>query len=79
MQIKDVRPESFIFQLRCDRCGLEAQHNVGDGFNNFLQIAFDAAWGSDLRDGNRIEVDLCHECVKATLGPWLRVSTSAGN
>lgn len=79
MRVKDVRPESFVSQLRCDRCGAEAQHNVGDGFNNFLQIGFDASWGSDLGDGNRIDVDLCHACLKATLGPWLRISPSGWN
>ncbi len=76
MRIHDVRPEAFVFQLRCDRCGAEAQHNVGDGFNNFVQIGFDASWGSQLGDGNRVDVDLCHGCLKETLGPWLRLSLS---
>lgn len=73
MQIKDVRPESFTCQIRCDRCDAEAQHNVGDGFNNFLSIGFDASWGSVIGDGTRVEVDLCHVCLKETLGPWLRI------
>ena len=74
MRIFDVRPEAFVAQLRCDRCGAEAQYNVDDGFNNFVQIGFDAGFGSDLSDGNRIDVDLCHACLKTALGPWLRVS-----
>ncbi len=76
MRIMDVKPEAFVAQLRCDRCGAEAQHNDGDGFNNFVQIGFDAAWGSEMGDGNRIDVDLCHACLKATIGPWLRVASS---
>jgi hypothetical protein len=48
MRIMDAKPEAFVAQLRCDRCGVEAQYNVNDGFNNFVQIGFDAAWGSDL-------------------------------
>jgi hypothetical protein len=64
MRIHDVRPESFVFQLRCDRCGVEAQYNVHDGFNNFVQIGFDASWGSQLGDGNRIDIDLCHGCLR---------------
>lgn len=36
MRIKDVKPLSFVAQLRCDRCGTEAQHNDGGGFNKFL-------------------------------------------
>lgn len=79
MRTRDVRPESFVFQLRCDRCGAEAQHNVDDGFNNFVQIGFDASWGSQLGDGNRVDIDLCHGCLKETLGPWLRVSASKWN
>ena len=76
MQIKDVRPEPFTFQIRCDRCGAEAQYNVDDGFNNFLSIGFDASWGSALGDGTRVEIDICHACLKQTLGPWLRLSLS---
>lgn len=77
MRIKYVRPQSFVFQLRCDRCGAEAQHNIDDGFNNFLQIEFDASRGSDLGDGNHVELDICHACLKETLGQWLRVSPAA--
>lgn len=77
MRIKDVRPQPFVFQLRCDRCGAEAQHDVDDGFNNFLQIEFDASWGSDLGDGNHVELDICHACLQETLGQWLRVSPAA--
>ena len=75
MRINDVRPESFVFQLRCDRCGTEAQYNIGDGFNNFVQIGFDATEGSQLGNGSRVDVDLCHDCLKETLGPWLRLSS----
>jgi hypothetical protein len=77
MRIKDVRPRSFVFQLRCDRCDAEAQYNDGDGFNNFLQIEFDASWGSALGDGSHVELDICHGCLKETFGPWLRVSPAA--
>jgi hypothetical protein len=79
MQIRDVRPQPFVFQLRCDRCGAEAQHNVDNGFNDFVSVGFDAGWGSSLGDGNRIDLDLCHGCLKETLGPWLRVSKSSAN
>lgn len=76
MRIMDVKPAAFVSQLRCDRCGVEAQHNEGNGFNNFVQIGFDAGWGSELGDGNRIDIDLCHGCLKAALGAWLRISSS---
>jgi len=79
MRIMDVKPEAFVAQLRCDRCGVLAQYNVEDGFNNFVQIDFDTARGSDLGDGNHVDVDLCHACLKTTLGAWLRVSASTWN
>ena len=79
MRISRTRAVSYTSQLRCDRCGAEGQHDVGDGLNNFLQIGFDTSWGSDLGDGNRVDVDLCHSCVKETLGPWLRIEISGWN
>lgn len=78
MRIKDVQPQSFVAELRCDRCGAEAQHDADSGFNNFLQIEFDAGYGSDLGDGNLVELDICHACLRKTLGPCLRVSPAAG-
>lgn len=77
MKIKEVRPQSFVSKLKCDRCGAEAQHDAGDGFNNILQIELDTSWGSALGDGNHVEVDMCHECLKDTLGAWLRVTPAA--
>lgn len=74
MRIPDVRPQTFTAQLRCDRCGVLAQHNVDIGFNNFVQIGFDAGYGSDIGDGTRVDIDLCHGCLKDTLGPWLRLA-----
>lgn len=77
MRIKEVKPAYFVSQMRCDRCGAEARHDEEDGFNNFLQIEFDSSWGSSIGDGIHVEVDLCHACLKQTLGPWLRLSDSA--
>jgi len=79
MRIPDVRPQAFTAQLRCDRCGVLAQHNVDIGFNNFLQIGFDAGYGSDIGDGTRVDLDLCHRCLTETLGPWLRLARTHGN
>lgn len=77
MRVHDVRPVPYVTQIRCDRCGREARHDQDDGFNNFLQIEFDASWGSAIGDGKHVELDLCHACLKDTLGPWLR-TTEAG-
>ena len=67
----------MVAQLICDRFAAQALHDEGDGLNNFLQLGFDVGWGSALGDGTRVDIDLCHSCLKETLGPWLRLSTSA--
>ncbi len=36
MKKLDIRPESFVSELQCDRCGAQALHNEDEGFNNFL-------------------------------------------
>jgi len=46
MRTTDVKPTSFVSELCCDRCGTKVKHDEADGFNNFLQIEFDASWGS---------------------------------
>lgn len=73
MQIKDVRPESFTKQIRCDRCGRLSE--LGDvEFHESASIELKAGYGSIFGDGNDVQVDLCQHCLKDTLGPWLRVS-----
>ena len=72
MQIKDVRPEPYTKQLRCDRCGLLS--DAGDvEFPEFASIDMRAGYGSIFGDGNDVQIDLCQHCVKAVLGGWLRV------
>lgn len=72
-RLLDVQPKSYVKQLTCDRCGRTA--SVDDiEFHSFVSLDFDCTWGSALGDGNHIDLDLCHDCVKVVLGPWLRIS-----
>lgn len=75
MKIKDVRPQSYVKQLRCDRCSRMAEDGETE-FYEFTSIEYKAGYGSILGDGNMIEIDLCQHCLKETLGPWLRVTES---
>lgn len=61
--------------ITCDRCGHVAQRD-GEGFENFVNLDFESGWSSAFGDGQHVEADLCHACVKDLLGPWLRVSDS---
>lgn len=72
-KMMDVRPQAFCKQIRCDRCEREASAEDHE-FHLFTSLEIDATWGSELGDGNHVEVDLCHSCIKDVLGPWLRVS-----
>lgn len=72
MQLKGIEAVSVVDQIRCDRCGKEV-HSNESGFEQMTSIGFDAGYGSIFGDGNRVEVDLCEPCLRATLGTWLRV------
>lgn len=78
MQLKDVRPESFVKQIRCDRCGSLCELGEVE-FHEFVSIDLKAGYASIFGDGNDIQVDLCQCCLRLTLGPWLRVSGPAAN
>lgn len=73
MKIKDVRPQSFVKMLRCDRCGREAEDGESEFFE-FTSVDYKTGYGSILGDQNQVEIDLCQHCLKETLGPWLRIT-----
>lgn len=74
MQTKGIRMSSVVDQILCDRCGKEVHRDETD-FEKMTSIGFDAGYGSIFGDGNRVEIDLCEPCLRATLGTWLRVRT----
>ncbi len=73
MKIKDVRPQAYVKQLRCDRCDRVAEDGEFE-FYEFTSVEYKAGYGSILGDENLVEIDLCQHCLKETLGPWLRVT-----
>jgi len=73
MQIYDVRPESFVKQIRCDRCGLLSELGEAE-FQEYVSIDLKVGYASIFGDGNDVQVDLCQHCLRTTLGRWLRVS-----
>lgn len=72
MQLKGIEPVSVVDQINCDRCDKEI-HRTDSDFEQMTSIGFDAGYGSIFGDGNRVEIDLCELCLRATLGTWLRV------
>lgn len=75
-RLLDVEPRSFVKQLTCDKCGATASSEEHE-FHNFVSLDFDCNWGSAFGDGRHVDLDLCHECVKDLLLPFLRI-TDAG-
>ena len=76
MQLKIMETVSVMHQIRCDRCGKEAERGEM-GFTQMTSVGFNAGYDSIFGDGNRVEVDLCDPCLRDTLGAWLRVKTPA--
>jgi hypothetical protein len=76
MQYTVIEPVSVVHQIRCDRCGKEAERGE-IGFTQMRSLGFDTGYGSVFGDGSRVELDLCESCLRETLGAWLRVTTPA--
>lgn len=75
MQIKDVRPQSFVKQIRCDRC--ERLSELGEmEFEEYVSLDHKAGYASVFGDGNQVQIDLCQHCVKELLGQWLRIASA---
>ena len=77
MQLNTIETVSVVHQIRCDRCGKQAQRGE-PGFAEMRSIGFDAGYGSIFGDGNRVDLDLCDPCLRETLGTWLRVTPPSG-
>ena len=75
MQIKDVRPESFVKQIRCDRCDRLADMSEAE-FQEFVSIDLTVGYASIFGDGEDVQIDLCQHCLKSLLGPCLRIASA---
>ncbi|WP_321931433.1 hypothetical protein [Paraburkholderia guartelaensis] len=59
----------------CDRCH-RRMTPVDFEWQEKLSVSFHGSYGSIFGDGNKVEIDLCPQCVEETLGAWLRISHS---
>ncbi|WP_176059971.1 hypothetical protein [Paraburkholderia sp. BCC1876] len=57
----------------CDRCQRHMTPDDPD-WHEKLSIAYRRGFESIFGDGCEIGIDLCQECVKETLGAWLRIT-----
>ena len=65
-----------IDSKKCDKCDrIFLAKNQDDIFEmrEFLHHRNTGGYGSVFGDGAAVELDLCQDCVKEVLGPYLRV------
>lgn len=57
----------------CDRCGLRMSPEDGE-WHERVSLSWRSGFHSVFGDCSELNLDLCQNCVKATLGEWIRVS-----
>lgn len=67
--------ERRVTELVCDRCGRHCGREGDEIYElqEFLQVDYEAGYGSIFPDESRVSGDFCQHCVKELLGPWLRI------
>jgi hypothetical protein len=59
----------------CDRCQKRMTPDDHDsGWHERMSLSFRGGFDSIFGDGNEVSVDLCSQCVRDTLGAWLRIT-----
>ena len=67
-------PAETVSGITCDCCKTRFTANDA-GWFEIQSIEFVAGYSSIFGDGNFVSIDLCQDCLKQELGPWLRVET----
>lgn len=58
--------------ITCDKCKATYDDCNVIEMNGFVSVKFSGGYGSIFEDGGIYQVDLCQQCVKEVLGPYLR-------
>lgn len=73
--MKKYRKEEIIqetcISITCDKCKKEYDDVME--MQEFLHYVNDAGYASIFGDGNRLRLDLCQNCTKELLGPFIRI------
>lgn len=69
---EETRTVKVADKMVCDRCGKEIDPDDFVEWQEALIISFTGGFGSVFGDGTRCHLDLCQECVKKVLGPYIR-------
>jgi len=67
-----------VASCTCDRCQKRMMPDDPD-WHEKVSVAFRGGFDSIFGDGNEVSLDLCQQCVKETLGAWLRITPLEGD
>lgn len=68
-------PIEVTTEIICDRCAkCVTKDCAGTDWYEMQSIAFTGGFDSIFGDGNKVSIDLCPQCLKDTLGPWLHIA-----
>lgn len=75
MRKYEKEPIWKIIEKICDKCGKHSHIDEDPfEFQEFLTWEHDCGYDSIFGDGSGIELDLCQDCVKELLSPYMRVT-----
>ena len=76
MRIFEEKPGVYrVWKKTCDKCGKSATRDEDPfEFQEFLHWENDCGYNSVFGDGSGLEIDLCQNCVKEVLGPYLFIT-----
>lgn len=63
------------FSFTCDRCSRRLASTDME-WHEKLSLSLVGGYTSVSGDGGQISIDLCQQCLKDVLGPWLRIAHS---
>jgi hypothetical protein len=68
-----IKQVSVPDKIKCDIC--KQEDNIS-GSKDFVNINYTAGYESCFGDGNKVELQICDECLKKYLGEYIRVTSS---
>lgn len=76
MKKREMVQVEAIAEITCDRC-MKCFTKDDAGWHEMQSIEFVGGYESIFGDGMSVSIDLCQNCLKETLGPWLRIEPGA--
>ncbi|NYH17847.1 hypothetical protein GGD41_005075 [Paraburkholderia bryophila] len=69
----EKRTVQAVAACTCDRCGRRMMPDDAE-WHERMSVAWQGGFDSIFGDGSTVSIDLCPQCVKESLGAWLRIT-----